>query len=54
MRAWMDGYCSFFFFANHESHWGLCKHKTYLSQYLPFGGVPPVRTRPEHHMVGDC
>ena len=42
------------FFANHESHWGLCKHKAYLSQYLPFGGVPPVRTRPEHHMVGDC
>ena len=39
MRAWMDGYC-LFFFANHESHWGLCKHKTYLSQYLPFGGTP--------------
>ena len=38
--ACVDGWILLIFFANHESHWGLCKHKTYLSQYLPFGGTP--------------
>ena len=52
MRAWMDGYCLYFFslITNLTGVYANIKPIYPSTCHL---GVPHVRTRPEHHMVGD-
>lgn len=52
MRAWMDGYCLFFSLITNLT--GVYANIKPIYPSTCHLGVPHVRIRPEHHMVGDC